>query len=155
MADLATVANAAGGSGGLAGAVSSLFSGSSSGSQRTTPGDVDPLREVLKGIMADGDVESMEKIFQAIFKSGFEKQAPSLLNAANVAGVRPQDSTTSALLSNDLLARLSAEAQKALHGQQVAAGNLATNLADQTKTSWQSNRTLSPFESFLGMFGIK
>ena len=97
-------------------------------------GDVSKLGPIIDEMLKSIDPAGMEKLFQAIFKSGFEKQMPSLLNNANTTGIRPQDSTTHELLTNDLIARLTGEAAKALGTQQVNAANAATNYAAALKS---------------------
>lgn len=131
-------------------AVGSLLGGSGSGG--TSAGDVEPLRKVLDEMSASMTPEGMDALFTAIFKQGFEKNMPTLLNTANTTGIRPQDSTTQQLMTNDLISRLTGQAAGALQTQQANAGNVAAAIAEGTKSSSQTSK--SPLETVLGIFGL-
>ena len=138
-----------GGGGGLA-AITGILAGGSSNS--TTPGDVEPLRRILAGMEESMTPEGMQALIDSIFQQGFEQNMPTLLNAANTTGIRPQDSSTQQLMTNDLIARLTGQAAGALQTQQSNAGNVASAIAQATQT--QSQRSRSPIESLLGLVGI-
>jgi len=97
-------------------------------------GDVSGLQALLAALMPTTNAAGMDPVIRAIFQQGFEKQMPQLYNAANQAGVRPGSSTQQQLMLNDLNARLSAEAAKAVSQQQQTAGQVATAIAQNTKT---------------------
>lgn len=126
-------------------------------------GDVEMLKKVLDEMSKSTTAEGMQTLIQSIFKTGFEKQMPQLLSAANTAGIRPQDATTQTLLQNDLVSRLVGEGVKALGTQQAATAQAAssygqltekpvvTTLEEQGKASGTTNR-LSLFGQGLGLW---
>jgi hypothetical protein len=96
-------------------------------------GDVTLLKKILDEMSLSTTPEGMDALIKTVFKQGFEQQMPKLLNAANTAGIRPQDATTQALLQNDLMARLASEGVKALGAQQAAVATGAGNYASLTE----------------------
>lgn len=96
-------------------------------------GDVEMLKKLLDSMAASSTPEGMQALIDSIFKTGFEKNMPTLLNAANTAGVRPQDATTQQLLTNDLIARLTGEGAAALREQQTATAQAASSYGQLTE----------------------
>lgn len=111
-------------------ALQGIFGTAGSSTQSGGKGDVSKLTPVIEEMMKSITPDGMAELFSAIFAKGTEEGLPDILGKANTAGVRPQTSTTSQLLTNDLLARLTRESQLALSGQQQATGQLAVNYAD-------------------------
>lgn len=97
-------------------------------------GDVSFLAPIITEMSKSASPEGMQALIQSIFKSGFEQQMPTLLSNANTSGIRPQDSTTVALMTNDLVARLTGQAASAVGAQQERTANAAGKYADVTKS---------------------
>lgn len=104
-------------------------------------GDVAGLQQLLATLMPTTTAAGMNPVIQAIFQQGFQNQMPAIYNAANQAGLRPSSTTQQQLLVNDLTARLTAEAAKAVNQQQQTAGQVATAIAQNTKTPTVTKQT--------------
>lgn len=118
--------------GGISVLLNTLFGKGKDTSKETTTssgGDLTALNQIFAAMKPGTTAKGNEDLIQQIFKMGMEADMPTIFGASNATGGR--GGSTGELLKNDLASRLAGKALETLRENQVAAGNVAANIAHE------------------------
>jgi hypothetical protein len=118
--------------GGISVLLNTLFGKGKDTSKETTTssgGDLTALNQIFAAMKPGTTAKGNEDLIQQIFKMGMEADMPTIFGASNATGGR--GGSTGELLKNDLASRLAGKALETLRENQIAAGNVAANIAHE------------------------